>query len=427
MKLSNVPFYLTLISGVLPLFAAFFDSEFFIYLPFALTVIALLLFWLKSKWIFKRESPETIFLFLFLVAHGVLTSLTIGHGSLGLLALVITVFIYLKLFDAAGACLKPDKLINQLIIIYCLHLTYLFVEFFLRLFGYQNLLISLFGSAENVTKLKTYKSATFLQEVIGLPETIFGLGGLLLGSQSAGQVMTCAFIISALWYKYSPLKGMKHLIFNILALLAFLFASNMTMTIAIFTVFLLMVFIIPASRIKTITIQVIVLLGIIVFFQTIISLLLFRLSNFDQDVEVYLDAFMEPVESFLDFNLWEILFGLGRTRVIASAGDFGAGMLVNQAGLLFVLILSFTLGNILLTAFRESKKAVDLDEACLSERKKWLWLATINALISFVFALGLFHYTPSIELGGLQMFAFSIALTIISNRYLRRFRRVEIK
>jgi uncharacterized membrane protein len=102
-------------------------------------------------------------------------------------------------------------------------------------------------------------------------------------------------------------------------------------------------------------------------------------------------------------------------------------MLINQIGLLFVLIVSFTLSNILLTAFRESKKAVDLDEACLSERKKWVWLATVNALISFVFALGLIHYTPSIELGGLQMFAFSIALTIISNRYLRRFRCVEIK
>jgi hypothetical protein len=427
MKLSNVPFYLTLISGVLPLFAAFFDSELFIYLPFALTVIALLLFWVKSKWTFKRESSGTIFLFLFLVAHGVFMHFTIGYGSLGLLGLVLTVFIYLQLFNGAGACLKPDKLINQLIIIYCLHLTYLFVEFFFRLFGYQNLLLSLFGFAENVTKLKSYNSAAFLQTFVGLPEEFFGLGGLLLGSQSAGQVMACAFIVSGLWYKYSPLKGMKHLIFNILALLAFLFAINMTMMLAIFTVFLLMVYIIPFSRIKTIAIQGIVLLVIIVFFQTIISLLLFRLSNFDQDVEIYLDAFMAPVASFLDFNLWEIIFGLGRQDVRASAADFGAGMLINQIGLLFVLIVSFTLSNILLTAFRESKKAVDLDEACLSERKKWVWLATVNGLISFVFALGLIHYTPSIELGGLQMFAFSIALTIISNRNLRRFRCVEIK
>lgn len=42
MKLLNAPFYLTLISEFFPLLAAFFDSTFFVYLPFMLTAIALL-------------------------------------------------------------------------------------------------------------------------------------------------------------------------------------------------------------------------------------------------------------------------------------------------------------------------------------------------------------------------------------------------
>ena len=192
-------------------------------------------------------------------------------------------------------------------------------------------------------------------------------------------------------------------------------------------VFLLMVYIIPFSRNKKITIQIIVLLGIMVFFPTIISLLLFRLNNLDRDVEIYLEALSSPLESLFDFTLWEFIFGLGRTEVIANAADFGLGILINQVGLLFVMIVSFTLGNILFKAFRETKRVVGLDEACLSERKKWAWLVTVNALISIVFAMGLFHYTPSIEFGGLQMFAFSIAVTIISIRYLRGFRYVDVK
>jgi hypothetical protein len=41
-KLSNATFYLTLISGEPPLFAAFIDSKFFVYLPFMLIAIVLL-------------------------------------------------------------------------------------------------------------------------------------------------------------------------------------------------------------------------------------------------------------------------------------------------------------------------------------------------------------------------------------------------
>lgn len=421
MKLSNTPFYLTLIAGVLPLFAAFFDSKFFVYLPFMLTAMALLLFWFANQGVKQRVSTGMAALLSFLLLHGIGTGLTIGHGSLGLLGLVLTSMIYVQLFNSAGTSPNPGKLINQLVILYLSHMVYLFLELFLRLVGYQDLLLSLFGAAQNVTKMKNYNSAAFLQ-AIGLPDGFFGLNGMLLGSQSAGQVMVCAFIVSALWYRYSPLRGAKHWTFNSVALFAFLCAVNMTMVLTLAMVCLLMIYVIPFSRIKQTAIQLIVPLGAVFSFSTLVALLFYRISNYDRDVEIYLDAFGAPIETFFDFTLWELMFGLGRNEVRADAADFGLAMLASQVGFVFMIIVGLVLGSILISALRETRRVTSRNTNLSLTEKKWVWLATVNALISFVFAMGLVHYTPSIELGGLQMFAFSIALTVISVRNLRGFR-----
>lgn len=421
MKLSNAPFYLTLISGVLPLFAAFFDSKLVVYLPFMLTAITLLLFWYANQRVMQGVGAGVFALLSFLFIHGIITSLTVGHGSLGLLGLVLTSMIYVQLLNSAGASLDPGRFIGQLVVVYLLHMAYLFLELFLRLIGYQDVLLSLFGAAQNVTKMKNYNSAAFLQ-ALGLPSDFFGLNGMLLGSQSAGQVMVCAFIISALWYKYSPLRGIKHWIFNAVALFAFLCAVNMTMLLTLAIVCLLMVYVIPFSRIKKAAIQLVVPLGVLSFFSTLTALLFYRINDYERDLAIYTNAFGAPIEAFSDFTLWELLFGLGRSEVRAEAADFGLGMLASQVGFVFMIVVGLVLSIIFISTLRETRRVISCKASLSLTEMKWMWLATVNALISFVFAMGLVHYTPSIELGGLQMFAFSIALTVISVRNLRGFR-----
>lgn len=422
MKLSNAPFFLTLISGALPLFAAFFDSKFFVYLPHMLTGIALILLRLANPTGAQGVSVGVIALLCFLLIHGLGTSITVGHGSLGLLGLVLVSMAYVKLLNSEGPSLDPGQLARQLAVVYLSHVVFLFLELFLRLVGYQDLLLGLFSSAQNVTRMKEYNSAAFLQ-AIGFPPDFFGLNGMLLGSQSAGQVMACAFIASAMWYKYSPLEGIKHWVFNGVALCAFLFAINMTMLLTLVMVCISMIYAIPFSNIKKTTIQLIVPLGVVSFFSTLIPLLFYRINNYDTDIAIYAEAFGAPTDTFSDFTPWEFMFGLGRMEVRADAADFGLGMLVSQVGIVFVIIVGSVLGSILISALRETRRMVSSQANLSLIEKKWMWLATVNALISFVFAMGLMHYTPSIELGGLQMFAFSISLTIISTGALRHYRR----
>lgn len=424
MKLSHAPFHITLISGGLPLVAAFLDNKFIVYLPFMLAGMAFIWYLFQNQMKISKVGGWAAALFLFLLFHGIGTSVTVGHGSLGLLGLVLVTMIYVKLLSGIGNKPNPDTFTSQLIIIYMLHITYLFFELLMRMAGFQDLLLSLFGSVSNseVAMLKTYNTASFLW-FLGFPRDFFGLSGMLLGSQSAGQVMASAFIVSALWYKYSPLKGLKHWIFSLIALFAFACAVNMTMLLTLVVVCLLMIYVVPFSGIKKTALQLIVPLGVMFFFSALASLLLYRIEDYDLDTAIYMEAFSAPIRSFPDFTLWEFMFGLGRSEVRADAADFGLGMLASQVGFVFMIVVGLVLGNILISALRETRRVASWGASLSLTEKKWLWLATVNALISFVFAMGLVHYTPSIELGGLQMFAFSIALTIISVRNLRSFKR----
>lgn len=418
MKLSNNPYHITLISGVLPLAAAFFDSKLFVYFPFMLTGSAFLLLCFKNKLTVNRSGTVVAVLLWFLLFYGLGTTFTIGLGSMGLVGLVVTCVIFVQLFNVNGATLDPDKLARQLLTLYLLHVAYLFIELFLRVAGFEGLLLSMFGNAQNVMKLKDYNSASFLR-FIGFPVDFFGLNGMLLGSQSAGQVMASAFIISAQWYKYSPLQGLKGWTLSGITLIAFFMAVNMSMLLTLSAVFLLMIYLTPNSRIRRVSIQLSLLLGLVAFFPAIVPLLFYRIEDFDRDVKTYSEAFGSPLGALGDANWIQLLFGHGRVSKVAEFADFGLGMLMLHIGIVPVLFCAVVLLAIIVSAYQETRHAISRRRSISTLEKKWLWLATVNALIAIVFAMGLMHYTPSIELGGLQMFAFSISVTIISTKNLR--------
>lgn len=426
MKLLNTPYHITLISGALPLAAAFFDSKLFVFFPFLLTGAAFLLLCFKKKLAIKRTSVIVAVLLWFLLLHGLATAFTVGHGSMGAVGLVVTCVIFVQLFNANRTTPDPNKLTSQLLTLYLMHIAYLLFELFLRKAGFESLLLSMFGNAQNVTKMKDYNSASFLL-FIGFPEGFFGLNGMLLGSQSAGQVMACAFIISAQWYKYTPLKGLKGWALSGIALVAFLIAVNMSMLLTLSAVFLLMIYLIPNSRIRKTSIQLSLPLVLVVFSSTIVPLLFYRIVNFDSDIRTYLVAFSSPLEALRGASFIQLFLGHGRVGRWVEFADFGLGMLVLQVGFIFVLFLAVVFVGTIVLAFQETRRATSQRGSISTMEKKWLWLATVNGLIAIVFAMGLLHYTPSIELGGLQLFAFSISITIISTNNLRNARLLKCR
>ena len=408
---------------MLPLVAAYFDSKAVVYLPFAMTILAFLagVSTTPEGATKVRIAPAVLAMLLFLAFHGIVTSLTVGHGSLGAIGLVITTVIYIQMFAFDATSSHPDKFIRQLYIIYSVHLAYIYVELALRLAGYESILLSLFGASQTVTKLKDYNSAVFLW-YLGLPDTFFGLNGLLLGSQSAGQVMVCFLVVSAPWYKYTPISMGPLKVFFGLILFGSLATINMTVAIIFTCVFVIMLFIVPLSAIRRPSTQLVSVIFTALFSASLLRLLFFRIVDVERDTEEYRRAFLAPVESLEELNAFEFTFGLGRTKIVSEYADFGIGMLLHQVGIAFVGILACALIVILENALTETRKVMTLKRRLTQTDQKWLWLATVNGLISFIFAMGLCHYTPSIELGGLQMFSFSLALTVVATRMLRTVR-----
>ena len=44
----------------------------------------------------------------------------------------------------------------------------------------------------------------------------------------------------------------------------------------------------------------------------------------------------------------------------------------------------------------------------------WVWLATVNSLIALGWGLSLIHYTPAVELGGRELFAFHLSICLLA-------------
>jgi hypothetical protein len=282
----------------------------------------------------------------------------------------------------------------------------------------------MFGNAESVTKMKNYNSASFLW-FLGFPREFFGLNGLLLGSQSAGQVMVCAFIIGVQWYKYSWINGFKGFLTTAITLVAFLIAVNMTSVLILVIICFAMIYIIPISNIRNVVIKILVPLGLVILSPVVMPIVFYRIEDYNRDTNIYLEAFGSPIDLLTQMNKIELLFGIGSVQQSVEFSDFGFAMLTIHVGIVLMMLCIITFISVLSKFYKISKAITARKLPINNDEKRWLWLGTVNALISTVFAVSLVHYTPAVELGGLQMFAFSIALLIISSKELNR--RLVIK
>ena len=98
-----------------------------------------------------------------------------------------------------------------------------------------------------------------------------------------------------------------------------------------------------------------------------------------------------------------------------SISDFGIGMLLNQSGIFLIGIAGFSLIHIFFKIQKIVKTSLEnlkIISPCLSR--------PINSLIALGWGLSLIHYTPAVELGGRELFAFHIAICLLSIRNMKK-------
>ena len=422
---NKLPFLITLIASILPWMAAFFDLKWITYIPLSLSLLTYFIYKTrKQSKILSISYGFMIIFFVIMISVSWQLSHSIGIGSGGSIIIVVLTFIYYNLFSSAQFGIPSRYLIKQIHIIYGIHIVFILAELIFRLAGGTEIIVSLVGNATEVARYKMYNKAMFLN-YIGF-ENMTGLGGLLLGSQSASQVALFAMFVFAPFYRTNIFYKFSNIatIWFFLSLVAFLISITMMASI-IFSIFVaLFFFYLPNSKYKNIKYQLLFITMLIIFFMPISRILLFNISN-ERDFLIYFSAFYTSWDNFIHLDPINLFFGLGKnasslmTSIPGLEGeraDFGLGMLLNQSGVL--LIGSLVL--ILIKIFFLVQHSITRMMKFSLHQNPWVWLATVNSLIALGWGLSLIHYTPAVELGGRELFAFHLAICLLSVKNMKR-------
>ena len=422
----KLPFVIVLTATTLPWVAAYFDAKWITYIPISLALLAYFIYETNKRSRIFQSSPGFIFVFS-IIFISVLWQLIngLGLGSGGTIIIFTLTFIYLNFFNSKNNGISTIDLTRQIFIIYALHVIFILFELCFRLTGFTDVIVSLVGNATEVNKYKMYNKAVFLQ-AIGFTD-MTGLGGLLLGSQSASQVSLFAIFIFAPFYRANFFhKNYKTTYFWFIAsIIAFLVSITMTASLIALILFFLLVFYLPNSKLRNVTFQLALISILVMLYIPISKLLFFNIKN-QLDYLIYYESFYRSIDAFSNLNPIDQFFGLGKYAddvlsvkmgALGTISDFGIGALLNQAGILLMGVAVFLLIKIFIQVQRSVARLMKLS----FNRTPWIWLATVNSLLTLGWGLSLIHYTPAVELGGRELFAFHLAVCLLAVKNMRQY------
>jgi len=186
-----------------------------------------------------------------------------------------------------------------------------------------------------------------------------------------------------------------------------------TSLVMLFVMILSILFIYPKRLLKNgiYYIKPFIIISVVVglFSGTIFDILTYRAPT-QKLFAFYLEVFLEPVTAFFNLPTENILFGMQGNTELLKYSDFGMGAIIWMGGALLATTVIITFIAILIkTIFViNNKKFTE------SSSSSWIFLAATCAISSVGWLVSLMHYTVAVETGGKQLFAFTVATTIIS-------------
>ena len=422
MKVSQIPFLIVLVSVCFPPIVAFTQS---IYLSYSIDFLILIIFILYL--IFESPNlPKNFLLWIIspMVIHSFLVitqSKTLG--SRGLLSLLITTYIFFIFLRNDNKINQPVKIFNQLKLIYVFLLGALILEGLLRLLGYDNLLFYPISTlnpelAESKVKLYKFYNSNAFFKFLGF-DWMTGLNSLLIGSQGASQIVANAIIIFSPIYFRSKINLINdQIILFILSLIIYPFVATMTSNLILVFVFFIALLYLPNSRINNFTGKLSLPL-LLIFSSSVVPIIFYRIGS-KKDIFIYVNSWISPIKEFMNFSLFNQLFGQGGSFDINATGDFGFGLLLIRLGfvpLAFITIMFFLLFIKTINSMNYGRLKKILDEP-------WFYLGSVNILCAFSWFTSIGHYTQALELGGRFIFAFHLAISLL---FLERSKAISAK
>jgi len=309
------------------------------------------------------------------------------------------------------------------------------VELIIQFSGNRQLLFDVFAHGAGIESIiNTYREYhNRFASRIGL--NIGSLNSLILGNQIASQLNLYALLwFSPVYYciKISKIIKNSNLWFVISFILLIISPTMTTNTLLIISIFLL-VYYLPVSKINTLLWKIIFPLFSIIFLGFFANLFfplffegdqtVFHQGNKFTYITYYITGMLYPVFVFLDMPIWDQIFG----RMAHNVGwaELGYFKLLISTGALWVFPMTIAIIIIISSAFRSSKNInliFKTNSHNIKQKRKWIWIAQVNALISLMFFLSLIHYITIFRLGAIQLFSLHIAITMFATRKVRTLR-----
>jgi len=417
------PYYLTFFSLLIPFTVNLLKLN-YVTLTYVTSLLALFfimtmaLLYRRSFYLNNKIIVEFFLLAFYLVA---VTSLSLGIGSGGTLIVIFLSLSYFLLFNSSAPCQnnKTISMLKLLTIMYQLHIIYLYIELILILMGYQHVFVELFSGKVDFIGYKGYNHAHFLRN-LGF-DSVTGLGGMLMGSQSASIVSVSAFIFFAM--VKSSLKNSK--LWAFLAFGAVLFTSTMT-AIAILLISIFLIVYVYSSSFNTRLNRILLFLCV----PFIIPIIFYKIDRIEE-FTTYFSAFMPAIEIFVqnvaDENYLDLLFGFGlvghnnnAALGIGYGTDFGLMTLINKSGIVLFVLCFIPVLLINRRAYIYGKILFKGKFSNYESNKKLIFnFYTANVVLMDIWFISLVHYTNAVETGGRELFALHIALAMYLGRVVR--------
>lgn len=412
MKIHHIPFYFTALASLfMPYLAASVNSKAITYIPELLLLLTYALYLSVGPRSALSLGKNDYIILGLITVHVVICILTgRGIGSGGILIVIVTTILYAKFLGTGDFDKLGKTLFQQISLLYILHVVFIIFEMLSRIAGYTDVFLDIAGHATEVTKYKNYNSATLLW-YLGV-EGITGMNSLLLGSQTASQLVLFSMVWFLPFYSRINIHDNKKRIWFWFAISALLFPFVASMTaVAIFLLFIFMlIYVVPNSRFNNKWFWWLIPIAMVVFFKPLYSIIAFRLNK-PEDINIYIDAFSTAPAFYLQLPFADKLIGVGRdvSTVYSNGGDFGMAMLLIQVGIYLFGVASIWVLHILYSVLKGAGNAIKNG----MNDDLWVWLGVVNALLALGWATSLLHYTPAIELGGRQMFALHLAVCVV--------------
>jgi hypothetical protein len=406
-----IPLLISLVASYIAWYAELEDMSYLNSYSSYLVIFTGLIIVLIGRWKLPMPIAVIILTMMGIIGSIVVFNILTGRsatGSGGLYGLIATTIIMTLIYSESRCKVTEKPLLDSINFVYSIHLIYILIETVIILTG----------------------NIYFLQDLIPVYRILPGqpiylmLGisspgspnGMYVGAQVASQMLALNIAWHMPVFRYPTRLSHNQTVpwQFYLSLILFQFSMTNTALLMLVAMSLAKIYLFPIGLYKPWVIKyrnficIGVLLLLICYDK--FDLLFYRFTNI-KAVQIYNDAFLDPINVIFQLPLYNKLFGMQADKYLLNYADFGWAVLALNNGLIVTFSVVLFIFFVLLMSIYKLYRTCNV----IDDNFKGISYVLANSIVQIIgWSISLSHYYVAIEHGGKEIFSMIIAITIVS-------------